>query len=197
MKPLLAIVLWLSVNLLVSCEYSYTPKKKGYPRVVLPEHEYQEFDMPGFPYSFEYPSYAEIIRDTVFFDEPTENPFWINIDYPSLGGRIYLSYKYVNAKYPIARLVNDAFDMTYKHAVRADAIMDRKFQDPEKNKYAVFYNVKGNAATAHQFYVTDSVRHFLRGALYFDVTPNADSLRIVNDFLQEDMQHLIETLEWH
>ncbi len=189
------VILLLSI-VYCSCEYDYTPKKKGYPQVVLPAKEYQEFDKSGFPYSFEYPTYAEIIRDTVFFDEPTENPYWINIDFPSLGGRIYVSYKYINSNYSIGQLVNDAFDMTYKHAVRADAIMDRKYEDPENNKYAVFYDVKGNAATAHQFYITDSVQNFLRGALYFDVAPNADSLKIVNDFLLEDMKHLVETLKW-
>jgi gliding motility-associated lipoprotein GldD len=56
--------------------------------------------------------------------------------------------------------------------------------------------VEGNAATARQFYLTDSSRHFLRGALYFDTAPNSDSLAVVNDFLQEDMLHLIQTLRW-
>jgi hypothetical protein len=32
--------------------------------------------------------------------------------------------------------------------------------------------------------------------LYFDTTPNEDSLRPVNDFLMKDMLHLIETFEW-
>jgi gliding motility-associated lipoprotein GldD len=56
--------------------------------------------------------------------------------------------------------------------------------------------VEGNAATSRQFYVTDSVHHFLRGALYFNSAPNADSLSIVNDFLETDMRHMIETLKW-
>ena len=60
----------------------------------------------------------------------------------------------------------------------------------------IFFRVGGNAATARQFYVTDSVKHFLRGALYFDATPNEDSLSVVNEFLQEDMKHLINTLRW-
>ncbi len=51
------------------------------------------------------------------------------------------------------------------------------------------------AATAKQFFVSDSIKHFLRGALYFDTTPNADSLGIVNSFLQADMFHLINTFE--
>jgi len=60
----------------------------------------------------------------------------------------------------------------------------------------VFFSVGGNAATAKQFFVTDSVKHFLRGALYFDASPNEDSLGVVNGFLQEDMKHLINTFKW-
>jgi gliding motility-associated lipoprotein GldD len=60
----------------------------------------------------------------------------------------------------------------------------------------IFFKVSGNAATARQFFVTDSTSHFLRGALYFDSTPNADSLGVVNDFLEVDMKHLINTLRW-
>jgi hypothetical protein len=40
------------------------------------------------------------------------------------------------------------------------------------------------------------VKHFLRGALYFDATPNEDSLSIVNDFLKKDLQYMINTLKW-
>jgi gliding motility-associated lipoprotein GldD len=60
----------------------------------------------------------------------------------------------------------------------------------------VYFTLKGNAATANQFFATDSVKHFLRGALYFEATPNEDSLRPVNNFLREDLKHLINTLQW-
>ncbi len=59
----------------------------------------------------------------------------------------------------------------------------------------IFFKVGGNAATARQFFVTDTTSHFLRGALYFDATPNADSLGVVNNFLEADMKHLINTLQ--
>jgi gliding motility-associated lipoprotein GldD len=188
---ILALLIFLS-----SCEESYTPKRKGYPRIIFPTGTYQTFDLPGFPYTFEYPTYAQVIRDTVFFNEPTENPYWINIDFPSLGGKIYISYKIIGAQYSLKRLMEDAFQMTYKHSVRADFINEKEYINNERKVYAVFFDVGGDAATAKQFYATDSTNHFLRGALYFDVRPNADSLKPVNDFLQQDMQHIIQTLRW-
>jgi gliding motility-associated lipoprotein GldD len=85
--------------------------------------------------------------------------------------------------------------MTYKHTYKATSIDDSLIQT-QKGIAGIFFNVGGNAATANQFFVSDTVRHFLRGALYFDATPNEDSLGIVNKFLQQDMKHLINTLEW-
>jgi gliding motility-associated lipoprotein GldD len=85
--------------------------------------------------------------------------------------------------------------MTYKHTYKATSIDDSLIQT-QKGITGIFFNVGGNAATANQFFVSDTVRHFLRGALYFDATPNEDSLGIVNKFLQQDMKHLINTLEW-
>ena len=91
--------------------------------------------------------------------------------------------------------MNDAFNMTYKHSTRATEIVDSTMRT--KNGISgVFFSVGGNAATAKQFFVTDSVKHFLRGALYFDASPDADSISVVNNFVEEDMKHLINTFRW-
>lgn len=179
---------------LSSCNSDYTIRQRGYYRIDLPAQEYQLFDKPGYPYSFEYPVYSEVIQDTTFFDDKPENPYWINIDFPGLNGRIYISYKDL-ARNQYDKLVDDAFKLTYKHTAKATAIRDSLMRTPHGIS-GVFFKVGGNAATARQFFVTDSVRHFLRGALYFDATPNADSLKPVNEFLEADMKHLINTLQW-
>jgi len=85
--------------------------------------------------------------------------------------------------------------MTYKHTTKATEIRDSLMKTP-KGLTGIFFQVGGNAATAKQFFVTDSVNHFLRGALYFDASPNSDSLEVVNNFLEQDMKHLINTLQW-
>jgi len=51
-------------------------------------------------------------------------------------------------------------------------------------------------ATPYQFFLTDSTHHFFRGALYYDATPNQDSLAPVNAFLLEDIQHILNTFRW-
>jgi len=179
---------------LFSCNSDYTIKQRGYFRIELPEHKYVSFDKPGYPYTFEYPAYSNVIQDTTFFEDRPENPYWINIDFPSLNGRIYISYKDVR-KNQFDKLVDDAFKLTYKHSTKASGIKDSLMRTPN-GLTGIFFKVGGNAATARQFFVTDSTTHFVRGALYFDATPNADSLGVVNNFLETDMKHLINTLRW-
>ncbi len=178
----------------VACNSTFVPKPKGYFNIQLPPHKYKVYDVPGAPYKFEYPVYAKVIKDTSFFGDKPDNPWWINIDFPELNGRIYVSYKDLT-KDNLNKMVNDAFKLTYKHTSKATKIEDVPILTPN-GVHGVFFSVGGNAATAKQFFLTDSVKHFLRGALYFDATPNEDSLSIVNNFIQKDLEHLINSFEW-
>ncbi|KAA2245199.1 hypothetical protein F0L74_04350 [Chitinophaga agrisoli] len=189
-------LLILSILFFTACEQTFTPKPRGYFNIPFPERKYQVFDMPGYPYTFEYPVYAKITKDTTFFGEKPENPYWINVEFPTLNGKIYMSYKEIGFKNnTLVNLVNDAYKMTLKHTVKADFIDEKDIHTPN-GVSGLFYDIGGNAASAKQFFATDSSRHFLRGALYFDAAPNADSLAPVHRFLQEDMWHLVETLKW-
>ncbi len=196
-----------------SCNSAYTSKKKGYYKVDFPERKYVQFYKAGFPYTFEYPVYANVIQDSTYFEGRPENDYWLNIDFPRFGGRIFLSYKIVGGKavYKIKqpdgsykdssginafdKMVNDAYNLTNKNQVITTKITDSIMHTPN-GVTGLFFKVGGNAATARQFFLSDTTKNFLRGALYFDVTPNADSLRPVQDFLQEDINHMINTFRW-
>ena len=184
------------VTVLISaCNSPYTFKKKGYFHIDFPEKKYQMFDQPGYPYTFEYPVYSQVVKDSTFFDARPENDWWINIDVPRFGGRIYISYKEVG-KNNFDSLVNDGFKMAYKqHTDISTGINDSLTKTPNGVE-GIYFSLRGNTATANQFFLTDSVKHFLRGALYFDATPNEDSLSIVNDFLKKDLLYMINTLKW-
>lgn len=199
--------------ILVSCNSTYTSKKTGYYKIDFPERKYTVFQKEGFPYTFEYPVYAQVVKDSTYFDQDLQNPYWINLDFPQLGGRIFLSYKAIGGKstYKVKQpsgvykdslgtnvfdlMVNDAFKLTSKNETVATSIKDSLFHT-KNGITGVFFRVGGNAATSKQFFMSDTTKNFFRGALYFDVTPNADSLRPVVDFLQKDIDHLIKTFKW-
>ena len=188
--------IFLMMALLAACNSDYsTGKKKGYFKIDFPEKKYQLFDRPGYPYTFEYPVYANVVKDSTFFDDRAGD-WWVNIDIPRFAGRIHVSYKPVNAQNNFDSLVRDGFKMAYKqHVNMATGINDSLMRTPNGVE-GIYFSLGGNTATANQFFLTDSTRHFLRGALYFDAAPNADSLGIVNDFLKKDLLHLINTLRW-
>lgn len=186
----------LLIALISACNSPYTPKPKGYFAIEFPEKRYQSFDQPGYPYSFEYPAYSVITRDTSFFGDKPENPWWINIDIPQFEGRIYISYKQIMNKHQIDSLAEDAYKMAHKQHVDISTGIEDSLMKTPQGAEGIYYTLKGNTATANQFFLTDSVHHFLRGALYFNATPNEDSLGIVNDFLKKDLLHLINTLKW-
>jgi gliding motility-associated lipoprotein GldD len=184
----------LSSLLILSCNSSPVPKPKGYFKIDFPEKKYVLFDQPGYPYTFEYPVYGTVVKDSTFFDNQPENDYWINIDFPGFEGRLHMSYKVVGPN-QFSKLVDDAFKMTSKHTLKATSIDEIPIKGGPGVSGFIF-DVGGNAATGKQFFVTDSSRHFLRGALYFNSTPNYDSIQPVDQFLYKDMEHLIQTLKW-
>jgi gliding motility-associated lipoprotein GldD len=175
--------------LLYSCNSAPIPKSRGYFRLEFPEKKYTLFDST-FPYKFNYPIYGKITAD----NQAGAEKYWINIDFPKYKARIHISYKNVHGN--VDNLIEDVRTLAYKHTIKADAINEKIFSNPEKKVYGILYDIRGNAASSYQFYVTDSVKHFLRGALYFNVHPNKDSLSPAVDFFGKDMTNLIESLEW-
>lgn len=212
-RKIIFIVAFFVPVVLVSCNSAYTSKKKGYFKIDFPQHKYVPFAKEGFPYTFEYPAYATIIQDSTYFEGRPENNYWLNVDFPQFGGRIFLSYKIVGGKavYKLKQengtykdssginafdnMVKDAYNLTNKNQVVTTSIKD-SLMHTSNGLTGIFFKVGGNAATAKQFFLSDTTKNFIRGALYFDVTPNADSLRPVQDFLQEDIAHMINTFRW-
>ena len=208
------LILWGILLIFMACNTNYSSKKTGYFKIDFPEHKYQLYNNPDFPYQFEYPVYATIVKDSTFFDRSPENPYWVNVDFPQFDARIFLSYKIIGGKAIVKvvqengsekdsvtyndfdKLRNDAFTLTNKNNVVASSIKDSLFITSNKVT-GIFFSVAGNAATASQFFVTDTTHNFLRGALYFNATPNADSLAPVQQFLKEDMLHLINSFKWN
>lgn len=188
--PNLLLVIFISAFLL-ACDSNFQPKPRGYFRIDLPEASYQQLNLQGFPYDFELSKYAKPMLPGTKAEK-----YWINIYYPYFNAQIHLSYKPIH--HNLDSLLNDVHSMINKHIPKANAINEQMYMDAQKNVFGMAYNIKGSeAASPYQFYMTDSTNHFLRGALYFNFSPNNDSLKPVIEYLESDIQHLIETLNWN
>ena len=178
----------------ISCNSPYLPKQKGYEKIDFPPKKYQLFNDPNSPYTFEYPVYAQIDRKINYFGDYAQTEGWLNINFPNNNATIYVSYNNIKPN-QLNSLIKDAYTFANNHNMRANLIEDSVFTT-ENGVKGVFFHIGGDVATNHQFFLTDSVHHFFRGALYFDTTPNEDSLAPINAFLFKDLTHLVNTFRW-
>ena len=169
---------------------NYLPKPRGYFRIDLPEKSYSKVDTIE-RYSFECPDYAQITYDRYSPDEKN----WINVEMPQFKGSIHLTHKPVNDN--LGEYLEDVHTMVTKHLQKANGVRDSLIVNEEHQVYGLFIEMDGKGvATPMQFYLTDSTKNFVRGALYFNFLPNNDSMQPVINFIREDIDHMINTFEW-
>jgi len=166
-----------------------TPKPHAYFRIDLPKKEYANYS--GYcPFSFDIPTYSKIKID----NDAHAEPCWLFLDFPAFKARLHLTYKAINGNFD--KYLEQTYDMTSRHQVKASGIEEIPVSRQSLQVYGLIYNIEGNAASSTQFFLTDSVHHFLRGALYLFEAPNADSSKPVIEFIRKDIQHMIETFKW-
>lgn len=181
----------LACCLLAACddEEFYSPKPRGYPRIAMPEKQYRLYDSLC-PYKFEIPVYARMTPDR----HKGAEPCWMNLEFPQFRATVHMSYKPVNNN--LAQYLDDSHDFANRHQVKATGLDEVPIVLDSTKVYGLLFDISGNTASSVQFYLTDSTKHFLRGALYFNSVPNSDSLNVVIDFLKKDILHLIHTTAW-
>ncbi len=182
LKPFSLFLVLLFIT--IGCKKEVLPKPSGQLSLEYPVAQYSHFEN-NCPFTFDINSEAVI-------KEKTSCNF--TIDYPKMKATIYLSYKPVSNN--INLLLKDAQKLTYEHVIKADDILEQPFINSKNKVYGMFYQVNGNAATNAQFYVTDSVKHFIDCSVYFYAKPNFDSIMPATSYIKNDMQTLMESLRW-
>lgn len=184
MKVKLAFSVFLFGVIFFSCkEEESLPKPKAMLRL--------EYDKPPMKavetafFDFEYNGLADI---------KVKNGSAVAIHYPDMKASIFMSHRKV--KKDIQNLIIDAQKLSYEHAAKADGIRPRAYEDASNKVYGAFFEVSGDAASQAQFYVTDSINHFVTGSLYFEARPNYDSIYPAAVYLQQDMGRIMETIRW-
>ncbi|MDX1364593.1 gliding motility lipoprotein GldD [Arenibacter latericius] len=170
--------------LLIACQGEVLPKPNALLRLDYPDSEHTTFQADHFT----------IDRNTIATIKSEKGNSFI-LDYPLMQGSVFITYKNINGN--LDKLLTDAQRLSYEHAVKADNILEQPFVNEEDRVYGMYYEVKGNAASQAQFYVTDSTEHFVTGSLYFHARPNYDSILPAAAYLQNDIRRIMETLKWN
>lgn len=185
-------ILIVFLCLFAGCSKPNMPREYGYFRIDIPAtHEYAPAELPQYPYTFLVSKEAKVSEV-----KREGEQYWIDIVYPRWNAAIHCSYKQVQGMKNFRMLSDDAQEFVYSHACKASAIPEREYADPEHRVFGLSFVLQGNTATPQQFYVTDSVKHFFRGSLYFNNVPNEDSVAPVAAYIQEDILAMIESFRW-
>lgn len=178
----------LVLLMLMGCgEDAATPKPRAFLSLNYPEAKYEPTNL-NCPYNFEINTLSEIkaSRNNI--------PCWIDLEYKELNGTIFVTYQPINNN--LDSLLADAQKLPLQHTIKADAIEGDVYTNEIQDVYGMFYEVSGDAASQAQFYLTDSVNHFVTASAYFRTKPNYDSIIPAADYLKKDMKHMIETFRW-
>lgn len=192
---ILKVSLLLSSIIVAACGGSdtYVPKPRAYPRLQLPKTGYKKFDSSGIPYAFEIPEYAAMEKDTL--NIYTRQPYWFNLNFKPFNATLHLTYYHFNSWIQFDSLIDDSRKLVNKHIQRAEDIIEEPLHVSEKVK-GMMFEIEGNTATNMNFYLTDSIHHFIRGALYFNTHTSLDSTAPVFERMKSDVGHLIKTFRW-
>lgn len=182
--PINKIIFIVGLFLFFGCGSEYQPKPKAYLSLNYPKPDYKILEA-SLPFSFEYNTFATVKNKT------TLKP---KIVYPQMKATVYLNYSKV--KKNLDSLLNDAYQLPAKHMVKAAEIDEKIFIKETEKVYGGLFIVTGDAASQYQFYLTDSLNHFLIGSLYFYSKPNYDSIYPAAQYIQKDIVHLIESIRW-
>ena len=186
------VVLLMLIAALSACEsQDYIPKPRGYARVDFPDHSYSRVLNENCAFRFEKSELS--VYESV--KAPEGESCWFNIVYPNQKAKVHFSYLKVTPE-NLTVYIEDARKLALKHLVKADDFEENVVLDDSARVFGVIYDFKGSTASNLQFYLTDSLNHFIRGSLYFEVTPNADSLSPSEAYIEEEVLHLINTFTW-
>ncbi|WP_196889119.1 gliding motility lipoprotein GldD [Aureivirga sp. CE67] len=177
---------FLSIFSFFSCsDEDVIPKPNGFLRLKYPEAKYISFK-EDCPYVLEYSDQATF---------SINQRCWGEIRYPKLKATLHLTYRPINGN--LDDVLRDVEKLTWEHTQKADAINAPKvYENAKDNVYGSLMKIDGNVASNIQFHVTDSTKNLLSGALYFEVKPNYDSIVPAIEYIQKDVQHLMESVRW-
>lgn len=191
--------------LMVSCGGdNATPKPRAYLRIDMPQHAYTVYDTAALPFTFECSKDAVVEwKEAVYVDtngnrlNARKGEKWFDIVYPKYRGFVFLTYKPIRGLEDLRGQVDTAYQYSETHFDHSTGMDENKFVDAAHRLYGTTYHLKGqNVASTYQFWLTDSSSHFLRGSFIVNCTPNNDSLAPVLDFIQADIDHIIESIRW-
>jgi len=184
--------LFMSINVLlllllamIACS-SPSSKQKETVNMKLPKAEYA-CSTDSLPFTFDLSKQAKL---TWQMNKPGE--YFCNVDYPFLNARLYCTYHAITPD-KFCNFAEESRKMAYQHTAVATGITEKTYANDLSHVYGILYDIQGNVATPLQVALTDSNRYFFNASLYFNMTPNADSIAPAVKYIRKDIIRMMES----
>lgn len=169
-----------------SCDDAF-PREKGYVRISIPISEFKNFDQCSF--SSKISSNAELTQI------PNKD-CWFKISYPKLKADLHFSYVEIDNNF--ADLVNSVHEIKDRHNQVATYIPEEAIFNKDTTAIGISFKIQGKkAASPLNFYLTDSTKHFVTASLYFNHSPNNDSIQPIIQHIYNDVDSMIYNWKWN
>lgn len=175
----------LIIFLFTACQ-TPIPKPNGMLALDYSDANYTKWVSENCPYKFDYNSLSQIeLQSNCFF----------SLSYPEIGAQLYMSY-FDLEKHSIDDLYRDFNLRLMEHSQQQVRVLESSYENPPQNVYGRFFEVAGDAPSNLHYLVTDQKYHFMTGVLFFNTTPNYDSLYPAIQYIKTDLRYLTENLQW-
>ncbi|WP_395090713.1 gliding motility lipoprotein GldD [Vaginella massiliensis] len=182
------IALFFAVASFVACNQNEQAKPLGEVRLEYPKAKYQKFDTEC-PYTFEYSTLAKPMLSR-------KGACQYTIHYPKMKANIFLTYFRLRSREDLIEKIKESEKFVQEQTIKASYISPREFSYPAHRVYGTLFELGGESAINYKFHVTDSVKNFISGSVYFSAKPNPDSLAPAVQYIEKDVMKLIETTQW-
>lgn len=160
--------------------------KSVYPKVELPEVVYT-MSPDSFPFRFDVSNQAK------FSAKQNKNgAYFCDVIYPALNAQIYCTWHKITPD-KFLLMSEESRRMVYQHTEIATEINEKLYSNDMTGIYGMLYDIKGPVATPLQVALTDSTNFFFNASLYFNATPNADSIAPYLTYIRKDIVRMMES----
>ena len=172
-----------------SCdETNYLPREKGFLRLEFEKPTYDTFSSEAsklnFIFNNAYSSF-EIVSDEK-----------IVLKYKDIKIDLVLSDVELENLSSFEESIRNFYMFLEPHRKKSNQISIKEFTSVDNKRFAKVFEMRGPVASPLQFYVTDSINHFLFGSMNVMVKSNYDSIYPSIMYVKNDIFSIIESVNW-
>ena len=172
-----------------SCdETNYLPREKGFLRLEFEKPTYDTFSSEAsklnFIFNNAYSSF-EIVSDEK-----------IVLKYKDIKIDLVLSDVELENLSSFEESIRNFYVFLEPHRKKSNQISIKEFKSVDNKRFAKVFEMRGPVASPLQFYVTDSINHFLFGSMNVMVKSNYDSIYPSIMYVKNDIFSIIESVNW-